>query len=481
MIIEYKEIFKAKRGLPTPSGLPYLNTNIPSLNVANLSAQPFDYKKVIEYIKRSPECIGIFKNIISDIVSDEVEFIPYKKQGKKTNVENAEEFWRTQNCKEEIKAGLFDWLSLGDFGIYLGLTKSELKACYTTVGLEYKEDEDYSPSIKFRHVAWSTMRIDHDSRNIVSFSQVSSSGGPVVDSSGNPIHGKFQSGAYVLNTWKPEQIIHGMFMKMDGKVYGYTPTIAAIPQVSALQLIKDYTGNFFENSCIPNWMFIFPKEMAGSPNVTDMEQKLKLWEQSVNKHRSMIFAGEVNPVQLNKFDKDMEFRQLAVYYTGVMAFAYGMPLSRMQQILGLEISSKEDDASNSFYWRNLSESQDYLENLFNSQLWIPYFKVMMRFKRKYLQDDIRESQNRLFLIDGLTKLRALGLKPTTSYVKRVLSMKDDDVEEIDEDAAFISGLGGGRQNYLPNSQLTGNPEYSNKKKAEQVKTKDKRGLKNEGF
>jgi len=268
-----------------------------------------------------------------------------------------------------------------------------------------------------------------------------------------------------------------MFMRVDGKVYGYTPTIAIMPEISTLQLIKDYAGTFFQNSGIPDWMFILPKEMAGSPNITELEQKLKIWQNSQDKHRNLVFAGEVQPQKLNEFRQDMEFRQLAVYYTAIMAFAFGLPMGKIQSILGMENTASDSDMASESYWRNIAEAQDYWENLLNSQFWIPFFGVEMKFNRSYLQDEIRESQNRLFLIDGLTKLRSMGIKVTDSYIKRVLKMKDEDIKVIEENPEFLGGGGLGRQSFLPNSQTMGNAELSQKKTQEQAKKQGKEGLK----
>jgi|TARA_R100001530_G_scaffold2717_1_gene4349 hypothetical protein len=480
MFVEYKEIFNT----PTTAqkGAPFLNESMPGTGMGNVTSQPYDYSKIVSYIRKSSECLGIFRTIITDIVSDGVFFEAHFKTGVKNKngknkVKDAELFYREQQVKEETKAAMLDWMMLGDCAIWNGLSKKELKECYAGGGLEFKEDEDMSSSRKFRHVAWSTMRINHDSRNITGYSQVTVSGGPIADSQGNPIPGKFQNGQFVLNNWDTETIMHGMFMRVDGKVYGYTPTIAIMPEISTLQLIKDYAGTFFQNSGIPDWMFILPKEMAGSPNITELEQKLKIWQNSQDKHRNLVFAGEVQPQKLNEFRQDMEFRQLAVYYTAIMAFAFGLPMGKIQSILGMENTASDSDMASESYWRNIAEAQDYWENLLNSQFWIPFFGVEMKFNRSYLQDEIRESQNRLFLIDGLTKLRSMGIKVTDSYIKRVLKMKDEDIKVIEENPEFLGGGGLGRQSFLPNSQTMGNAELSQKKTQEQAKKQGKEGLK----
>ena len=168
MIVEYKELVPQASAR---AGLPYLNESFPSAKIGALSTRPYDYAKIIQYIKKSPECLGIFNTLITDIISDGVYFTPHKKQGKKTNIQKAEDFWRDQNCKQEFKKHMLDWLMLGNGTTYLGLTRKETKEAYNSVGLEFKEDEDYSANRIFRTVPFSTIRIEHDSINITGFSQ----------------------------------------------------------------------------------------------------------------------------------------------------------------------------------------------------------------------------------------------------------------------------------------------------------------------
>ena len=139
MIVEYKELVPQASAR---AGLPYLNESFPSAKIGALSTRPYDYAKIIQYIKKSPECLGIFNTLITDIISDGVYFTPHKKQGKKTNIQKAEDFWRDQNCKQEFKKHMLDWLMLGNGTTYLGLTRKETKEAYNSVGLEFANGDN---------------------------------------------------------------------------------------------------------------------------------------------------------------------------------------------------------------------------------------------------------------------------------------------------------------------------------------------------
>ena len=83
--------------------------------------QPEDYKTVISWVKRTPECIGILNAIVTDIVSDGQIFIPVQNLSSgKQKVSKAEAFWSSNDGKNLMKSALFDWLMLGNFAVWNG-------------------------------------------------------------------------------------------------------------------------------------------------------------------------------------------------------------------------------------------------------------------------------------------------------------------------------------------------------------------------
>lgn len=359
--------------------------------------QPYNYKQILDTVKRCPEAIGIVTALITDIVSDGYRFEAMG-SGKKTNKENAEKFCKENFFKQEFKAALMDWLILGDCALYKGeITAPQLKKRFgNTLNMrEYKQiikDEDTLRSIK--HIPWSTIRI-------------------IMNSDNTAIKGFVQkvSGFHAIK-WDNEQIIHGKLMTWDGKAYGFSPVISGLSVLSSLNLIKDINGNFFNNGGTPDWIFRLPKEAPNSLNVQRLEQMLREYTMSTQKHGNMIFTGEMEePFQMNKFDKDMEFRQHAIYLTGVLALSFNMPLSRIAVVVGTEARSgaRSEDVSSEAYWDKISEAQDYWEQLFNTQLFEPHFKVSIRFNRFYKNNEIKESQNRLQILEYGNRIYAGGL------------------------------------------------------------------------
>ena len=165
--------------------------------------------------------------------------------------------------------------------------------------------------------------------------------------------------------------------------------------------------------------------MAGSPNHKALVQTLQKYKNTRNKHGNLVFTGNVETRELSRFDKDMEFHTLAMYYTGVLALAFNMPMARVAAIIGGSVkqNSGASDLSEAGYWRTISSAQDYWEELLNQQLFEPEFGVQIRFKRGYRNDEIKEAQRDVQGMQVATELLRLGaVKP--EYLKDRLQIPD---------------------------------------------------------
>jgi hypothetical protein len=408
MIIDVKELIHTKE-IPLYNEVGF----IPASSEYS-TTQPFSYVELIKLIKKTPEAIGILRAIQTDIISDGFSF-----EGQKGKVEAVKEFLKKNRFKNEMSACLFDWLMLGNGALWKGkLSKDNLKEAARKIGrnlqVEYKEieikaiiDEEASKTKLLKCAPWSTMNIDmNKAKTLVSgYHQIVSGETPI--------------------KYTPEEIIHGKFMQFDGRVYGFAPTESCINVLTTMSLIKDVNGNFFQNGGVPDWMFILPKEMAGSPQAKKLEQTLRKYKGSRQKHGNLVFTGEVNPIQMNKFDKDMEFRQLSIYYTGILALAFNMPLARVASILGMEAkqNASATDLSEAGYWRSISSAQDYWEDLLNTQLFEPEFKVTFKFNRGYLNDQIKEAQRDVQMFQVIDQLIERGAV-SKDYAKIKLHIPD---------------------------------------------------------
>ena len=447
---------------------PMFNETFPTV-FRGLVNRPTAYADIDYWIERTPEAIAILNAIITDMKPHSYRFIPLKKTNGDNKVAAAKAFAEKVRYSEEYAKTIWDGLLYGDDYMWMGVipqksmatlvsstmaeANSTFKAKY---GVEYKAadlnldfsfDEDSIKSL--RHVPANTMNIDHDKKQIINFRQI------VGDDE---------------ISWAPEIIMHNKLMTMKGKVYGFSPTQAALTEMNIIGYLKDYAGTFFKNGGIPDWMFILPTEMAGSKNHKALMRMLTKYKNPQNKHGNLVFTGEVQPHQLNKFDKDMEFRQLAVYLTGVLALAHNMPLSRVASIIGSEIkiSAGADDLSNEGYWNKIDELQCQRERMHNSQLWEPFFGVKIRFDRGYKQNEVREVQRAVQAGEAVGKINNLlanfDKQVSLDYLKGMFYLDDSDLEE--GKAKMLDVLGSSNQ--PPNKELLKGPaqqaEANQKKK-----------------
>lgn len=351
----------------------------------------YNMQSLMAWVKKTPEVLGIIKRIAVDIVTN-IEFSSIKEQltgrpspnFKKKIEDNAIVFSKSNFFKQKMIQLVFDWLITGDAYIWLGKLKdSKVKEILDKYNTSYKTDisvkeiidEDYNGINLLEIVPSTTMFINHDEIKILGYTQV------------------VGVNKRLFNT---DEVVHGIFMPLDGKVYGYSPMVSCFGPMNTLSDIESSARNFFNNGGYPDKVFMFPKEMASSPTFKAAEQALEKYKHAESKHGNMLIAGEVEIQDLNTPMDKMEHRQLAVYLTGKIAFAFNMPSNMISSILGVDIkgSSGSSDLEDTGYYRSIEEAQDYWETLLNSQLWNPYFSVDMKFERKFRQDEIRISQAR---------------------------------------------------------------------------------------
>ena len=157
-----------------------------------------------------------------------------------------------------------------------------------------------------------------------------------------------------------------------------------------LWAIKNYIGAFFDNNGTPNYAFI----MEGTNPNSEAAKALKaqLQEIKVNKKQSNILIYNKAVIQkLNDFTKDMEFGNLIKYLTSLFAMTYQMPPSRYGAADGG--NAEGTTLTNQGYYRQISSDQDGVEKILNSQIFIPFFNVKLKFNRSYKEDETREVTN----------------------------------------------------------------------------------------
>ncbi len=417
-MIQSKEFFTFAG--PTSSGRPFLNENQMGA-LSTSSTFLADKRTLMNWIKRTPETIGILRQIALDVVT-RINFVALeqpKKEGRpvknasQNKEEEAAEFAKNNHLKQQLRAAVMEGVALGDGYLWKGkVSESDAKEIiernYKKFGFELKEteikvrafDENFVGKKTLQYVASATMNILlHESgTKIRTYIQRVSLGlgthtfpsATIRQTSDGTISG---SSAGAPREWEPDQIIHYKFMDLDGKVHGYTPMQASFPVIKTLGAIKDYHGHFFESGIVADLIFNFKEDDPNSVHHEKMRQLLQEWWNN-QRRAPAITTGDMSIEKLNEWNKDMEFRMLAIYYTGVIAFSVGMPLEKIRAILGGEIKSTTggSDISNTDYQRNIFDIQDDWEILLNTQFFNEEFGVDLKFERSAARDEMAEVQ-----------------------------------------------------------------------------------------
>ncbi|KKN19160.1 hypothetical protein LCGC14_0948460 [marine sediment metagenome] len=374
---------------------PVINSNfLPSASTP--APRSFDLNTLMYWIKRTPECIGILRRISNDIVTP-ISFTAVESEKKlgrppanqqQEKIDKAVFFAQDNNFHTKEQALVIDWAATGDDYAYKSINLDEevkeiarkyYKEFDLDIEIKTKEllDEDYNGLSSIEIVPSTMVRIKHDATKILKYVQ----------------RDKMNPGRE--REFNPDEIIHHKYMDIDGSVYGYSPMEAGYTSIRTVNAIQDYGWYYFENGAKIDrvWMY------KGTPNKEYWEKFQEDVAQyiSVKKAHGHLFAAgaeEIKSEKLNEITEEMEYRQLAIHSVGRLAFSFNMPADMLSSILGKDIkpTAGSSDVEDAGYYRNIERAQEYRENLWNTQLWIPHFGVRMHYQRIFKQDQIRQIQ-----------------------------------------------------------------------------------------
>lgn len=433
-------------------------------------SQDNNFKTFMKWARRSPQLMGFLNIIATDMLSDSIEFTPVNKSDSGRNrVLKAKAFWDANSGIQVAEETIYDLLIQGIGYNWLGvIDDSQLKEFCDTIAreiapnMESKERELKARMVfdtvkngrtealakKLRHVSASTVSIHTDEYEVLKY---------------------IQRVGVQIKEFSPKEIIAFKLMPLDGKVFPFPPMEAVISEVYLLWLITQNYVSFFENGGQPDNVFILPKELAGSKNHAYLIEQLKKYKKIENKHGNLVFTGDITVEQLSSVEKQMENKDLGLYVIGVLAMMYGVPVSRIPFLVGKAASGGDAGGlADSGYWRKISVWQSKVEAAYNSQLWVPFFGVEMKFRRGYLQDEVRETQNEMQRTSVVEQRLRLGLW-TVEEAAKYLGIDEEIVQEAQrqkkerEEEEFKTGML--RQNLENDRNVI--PNQDNRLKAKQ--------------
>ena len=115
-----------------------------------------------------------------------------------------------------------------------------------------------------------------------------------------------------MANFKPNEVIHGKFLSLNGKVYGFAPLSLLRYEMETLYDMKLTHRYYWNKGGVPEYIFQFINESPNSPNVEAFVNTLKRYKQTLNKPRSMIITSKEG-VKIEKVDpmqKELQFIDL---------------------------------------------------------------------------------------------------------------------------------------------------------------------------
>jgi hypothetical protein len=427
---------ETKRQVNREQRLPMWNEAMPAV-AEGLKTQPSDYVDLDYWIKNTPEAIGILNALVTDIMSGGIRFY-----GEEARVKKAKKFYDDTFFRTELKNAIFDWAIYGDAYLWISsltdeqiqraiaklveknseLKKIEIKTAsgktIEAASVDTKKlqellevpDEDKLKAVKY--VPTTTMSILHEKYQITGYRQVV---------------------GHLSQEFKRDEIIHAKFLTVEGKIYGFSPMRACLPEMQNIGYIKDYNKNYYKNGAVPEHIFML-EDAAGDndPNLEAMRQHLQKYRNPLTNRGNMVMGGSWKVQQLEgKEGMSPNSWALAIYNTGVIAAAYGMPVERIMQVSGryIRTGTGAADVANESWWRIIDVYQEYWKTLLNNQFWKPYFKVEMHFSKAFKQDEFREAQRDLMKSDTLFNIRnRLKIPISDKFIIERLGIEEKDLD-----------------------------------------------------
>jgi len=481
-MVQLQNYLQRTTDIQNDSSLPLLNSLF-SENFSALSpySQDNNFKTFMSWARKSPQLLGFVNLIATDMLSDDIEFMPLE-ESKKENVKSAKAFWDLNSGNNVAEETIYDFLLDGIGFNWVGkIDESEAKeACKSSIirimpeikeaNLEFKSSEMYNELYvknkdkfvkKLRHIAASTMKINNDQYEVT---------------------GYVQRVGVNIKEFSKDEIIQFRMMPFDGKVYPMPPMEALLSEVYLLWLITQNNVSFFENGGKPDNVFILPKEIAGSKNHKYLIETLKKYKKIQNKHGNLVFTGDLEVQKLMEVDQQMENKDLGLYIVSVLAMFYGIPVGRLPFLVGKAASGGDSGGlADSGYWRKISVWQNKFELAYNRDLFGPFFGVRMKFRRGYLQDEVRETQTEMQRTQIAEQKLALGLWDLASAGK-YLKIDDEviDKAQAEKKKRDKEELMSGMQNQNLNNNGDVMRERDAKNKAKQKQTTQNNNQSNAG-
>jgi hypothetical protein len=431
----------------------------------------------MNYYKSIPELTALVNKVATD-VNEEFYFEPLdKKASNRNKLKQAEVFAQNVNLSQSIFSHLVDIIVTGEGYGWIGkINTAQIKEAMSKVmTVENKEvvmkmdftDEDALKPRKYRAMASTTMENKFDEYEITHY---------------------VQRVGTDYKEFRRDEVVHYRFFDVDGRLAGFSCVGSIMTQLELLKFMWQNQMAVAKNGGHMDKILSIEDIDVNNPAFKRIETEVRKYNLNyMNRHGMMLLNGKVKVQELAQLDS-MQFKEMGLYITGLIAMQWSIPRSSIPYIVG-GANTKDDTGGNSEkgYWRNIEAFQNLFCNYINTQLFIPYFGVRMKFKKTYKHDELLEVQTEQTRLNNLTfmsnELAKAKKKFTSDFIIRYLNgykepIEEDDLEDHDPMMDMMNQNSAFRQGLQSNLDLQSSSDKKNvreKKKTEKVASQNDKG------
>lgn len=399
-------------------------------------------EETFRYIRKTPELVSLMSALVDDIMGRgfELQYVGRQDTSGRNKLRDARMFIESTGFKEELEAALFDMMALGDGYLFKRkIDRDQLKSAVS----EYIDDKAEFNNDEFKAAA--EKRLEERLIDVTDEDVLSTKGIQQVPSS-TMYHDINKFGDITEFVQKvngenqhldPDKVIRLPMIRLDGRTYSFSPMQSIIAETQILGNIKDTHGVFFSNAAVPNKIWKLESSGPGSDQYNTLLKTVRAFRKMSNKHKDLVVTGDVEVENLNMLDDAMEFRSLAEYITSVLVMAWGVPPTRVSNIIGSSASdsgARQATLSHEGYYLRIERLQDKITTILNSELFVPEFDVAVSLRSPNSRRKLREAESELKHVEVVKQKMSLGLMTREEALKDlgIREWNAPDLDDLDE-------------------------------------------------
>jgi len=397
--------------------------------------------RMMTLASRSAEVMSIVRGVAGDVVG-KFHFepvVPNSRDSGRNKLLKATTFAEANRFKKLLRDMVIDILITGEAYMWKATLPEEerkqIQKVISTKSKEFKQlfDEDLSAPRQLRHMASTSMIIRYDRHNVLGYTQ--------------------RVGTTEID-FDLKETVRLNFEELNGRPEGWTPLYSLPLQIQLLWLL--WQNQFYKQAKGNHPDLVVSLEgngvNANHPSFKRIEQALRSYNTPGNStHGSLLLSGEKISIDQLKRDDTMEFRDVGMLISSLVASQWQYPASRMS-LKTVEATATKDSGGNADrgYWLNIEQMQDTIDDVMNTQLWIPFFGVRMVHDKAYLHDEVVEGTAEQLRLGNISTrvnmLRQSGKSLTPEAMVNLINNKsymftESDLVDTDADIPDMAQMG----------------------------------------